>query len=259
MLSLITICILSVSGQSNEDGSDSSDLNHYTGPSHFHQLDNSQSLASDINGQQSNGNKGSWAGKPYHPNDFLNNIKKGHNLHQIEVPYNNHPYANAVKKTKSQVLEELKNKDIPSELKNIMDPIIGNNQNKPRSLLTDAEAEPIRITANYDSSVTSYLSSVNEKYLKETISAAINYLERSTQVIPVSGAFYFDRCNSWWTSNGYRKCANYQTTSYCQNSPVPEEHYGDLKIYTTSGYTYSTIPGGVGMFRTINSFVQYFV
>ena len=112
--------------------------------------------------------------------------------------------------------------------------------------LTDAAADPIRISAYYDSSINS-LSASNQAYLKKTLSAAINYYQNFVQVIPVSGTWFFDRCSSWWTTNGYRKCATYQTTAYCQSSPVPADHYGDLKLYSSSTQSYSIVPGGDGI------------
>ena len=170
--------------------------------------------------------------------------RKGHRCshdHEIEmqqcsastrnqVNYDNHPYDKTL--------------DLSSIIKQ-------NNQNpnesplskSRRSLLTDAETEPIRISAYYDP-VTISTSNGLEQYqidwIKELVAATINYYEEWVQVIRVSGALTYQACTDSFSNlaTGDFFCYVYDTT--CGPTEVPPEHM-DPRL----GILYER-PGSVG-------------
>ena len=253
MLSFVAICILSVSGHSRSHshfgshGHHNHDMHQYHQHAHEHHASHSSDNHKHLH-KEHHDLRDKSKRKPYHKcSDDHHKIKKGENLHEFYLPYDNHPYY----KPPVKIMDNFD--EVPADVKDIMDPIFRTPQphqevlQEPRSLLTDNDADPIRISVYYDDSSINSLSSSNQAHLKKTISAAINYYQNFVQVIPVSGTWFFDRCSTWWTTNGYRRCASYQTNAYCQSSPVPSDHYGDLKLYSSSTQSYSIIPGGDGM------------
>ena len=166
------------------------------------------------------------------------NITKGVNLHQLDIPYKNHPY-------------DKSNQDIES----ILNPLFTSQPTEPqkRSLLSSSNVSPIRISTYYDpTSVTNYLSSDEQAYLKAAIDAAINYYEQAVEVIPVDGSYFFDRtCDTEYnSSSGDTLCTSYASNTYCQYATVPDDHIGDALEYDISSGTVSTISGGVGIADT---------
>ena len=166
--------------------------------------------------------------------DDHHRIQKGVNLHQIHVPYKNHPYDKTIK---------------PSSATQT------NPSNRRRSLLSEAETSPIRVSAYYDpATIENARTAVEIATLKSVIGAIVNYYQETIKVVPVDGTFYMERfCESWWWSGGtedYVNCRSYDmenNTVYCQYATVPNDHLAEQWLFEYNSNTFQEVlPAGKG-------------
>lgn len=128
------------------------------------------------------------------------------------MPYRNHPFE----------------RDFINEIQS-------QSPNSRRSLLTEAETAPIRISAYYDpDSITLARTDEQISRVKSVIGAVVNYYENAIRVIPIDGTFYMRRfCNAWYDprSPDYGvNCISYSQSlgAYtCQNAIVPDDHFSE--------------------------------
>ena len=142
-------------------------------------------------------------------------IQKGVNLHQIHVPYKNHPYERI-----------------------ITDNIEDEYSNTRRRALSESETAPIRISAYYDPDTILSRDASEIHELKAVVGAIVNYYENAIRVVPVDGTFYMERfCNSWYNggpSGQYENCILFNggsTINYCQEATVPDSHFREQYIH----------------------------
>ena len=129
-------------------------------------------------------------------------IIKGVNLHQIHVPYKNHPYDTTISPEDEQ------------------------QPSTRRRGLTESQTAPIRVSAYYDPvSVTNARSAAEIHALKAVIGAIVNYYENTVRVIPVDGTFYMKRwCSYFYYSDYGSNCIQYNggsSINTCQDATVP--------------------------------------
>eukprot|EP01084_Bolivina_argentea_P144858 254053_1 len=163
-------------------------------------------------------------------------IIKGVNLHKVHVPYDNHPFS----KDRTPATPD-------------------HETSTRRSMLTQSDTSPIRISAYYDpTSVTSRLSDTYIAKLKASIGAIVGYYEKLIRVVPISDTFYMTRfCNRWYNTDYGRDCVLYNMGSSiyrCQYADIPDEHRPNQPLFyydtTDRNTSVSMLKGGPGISKT---------
>ena len=131
-----------------------------------------------------------------HSNHDDNHHHCSHDYHKGECPaptrndvnYDNHPYDTI---DLSSILSNSNSNSKSGQQSPLYD--------GRRSLLTDAETSPIRISAYYDPvtiSTSAGLTLDQIDYIKQLVGATIDFYESFVQVIPISGALTYQSCIS---------------------------------------------------------------
>ena len=129
MLSAVIICILSVCGHSGSHFHSGShdhhghDMHQYHQHAHDHHASHSSGNHKHLHKEHEHDRRDKSKPKAYHKcSDDHHNIKKGENLHEFYLPYDNHPYYQPPVK----IMDNLD--EVPSDFTDIMDPIFGTRQ-----------------------------------------------------------------------------------------------------------------------------------
>eukprot|EP01083_Nonionella_stella_P015131 42353_1 len=154
------------------------------------------------------------------------NIVKGVNLFQQEIHYNNHPYSPEFTLTRHN--EE---------------------QEDRRSLLSQSQVSPIRISAYYDPITINPLRDTQQTYIKRLIGAVTEYYAKIVSVVPVDGALFVDRvCLEWWKTSFGHVCSKYRAST-CLGMDIPSAHLSEQYLFDNAG-SRSVLPGGSGISNT---------
>ena len=112
-----------------------------------------------------------------------------------------------------------------------------------RKLIEDANYQSIRISPYYDPSTVSTsngLTTSQVTYIKQLISAAINYFQSFIKIIRVHGPLFIDACPITFKSNDnsfiYPRCAQNEIDQSCGNVLIPDDHLLETWVYDESTF-----------------------